>query len=307
MTAEAAPAALALGARAILSNPFYVNALLGALAVAVLCGLLSSFVVLKRMAFIGQGISHAAFGGVGVALLLEAAIGPGEHGPLRDVVIALFCVGSALGIGYLSRRGRLGEDSAIGICLVAAMALGFLLIEVRRKLSPGPVPSLHHLLFGNLLFVTPRQVWTAWALAAVALAGVTALFKELVFAAFDAESAEIFGLRTSLLRYGMLVLLGLAVFIAMRTMGVILASALLILPAATARPLSGRMGVLTAWRVAIGAGATVAGLLVAIWAGGFSPEPIIVLTLFVLFVASWVGGAMRSRRRRTTRQTRGDS
>jgi hypothetical protein len=114
---------------------FYQNALAGGVAIALLCSVLSVFVVLKRVAFAGQGISHAAFGGAGLALLLELFLPPLRMPILRDAVIAAFCVITALVIGRIARQRRLGEDSAIGICLVAAMALGV------SRLVRGPDPE----------------------------------------------------------------------------------------------------------------------------------------------------------------------
>jgi zinc transport system permease protein len=155
--------------------PFYQNALAAGLAVALLCSVLSVFVVLRRMAFIGQGISHAAFGGAGLALLL-GLLGPNFAGPLaRDLIIAAFCVATALLIGRIARQQRVGEDSAIGICLVAAMALGVILLNIRAALyerlaaaatldstSAGYTPSFHDLLFGNILSIPRQEVVLTW-------------------------------------------------------------------------------------------------------------------------------------------------
>ena len=189
--------------------PIYRNGLLAGMAIAVVCGVLSVFVVSKRMAFIGQGISHAAFGGAGLAYLV-GALAAGLGGSLaRDLIVAGFCVVTALVIGRLAWRGRVSEDSAIGIALVAAMALGVVFLDLRRRRVPaaGPVANLHDLLFGNLLYVTPTDVWVSWGLAAAVLGGVTLFYKELLFFAFDREGAEVFGVPASWLHYGLLVAL----------------------------------------------------------------------------------------------------
>ncbi|MFB3892080.1 MAG: metal ABC transporter permease [Phycisphaerae bacterium] len=282
-----------------LHNPLYQQSLAGGLGIAVLCGLLSVFVVLKRMSFIGQGISHAAFGGVGVAVLVEAmlsaywptlaaALGVNDSSSmLRDGIIALFCVAAAVLIGYLSRRGPVAEDTAIGICLVAAMALGVILLDIRSRYGTPPA-TFESILFGSIFFITPSDVWLAWILALLVCLAVVSLFKELVFFAFDEETAGAFGVRTGLLYYGLLVALGLSIVVALKSLGVILASALLILPGATARFWSNRIGVVTALSVIISAVGLAVGLALAVYLGTPPPGAVIVLTLTAFFVLSYV-------------------
>ena len=275
---------------------FYQSALWGGAAIAVFCGVLSVFVVLRRMAFIGEGIAHGAFGGVGVALLVELALGQAAGSVwLRDGIVAAFCVASALTIGFLTRRARLSEDSAIGICLVAAMALGVILLEVRQHLSSAPTPTLHQILFGNLVFIRPEEVWLAWGLAALVVLATAALFRPLVFFSFDEEAAQVFGVPTALMHYGLLVVLALAIVLAVRSMGVILAGALLILPGSTGRMWSDRIGRVLAVSVLTAVGGMVAGFLLAVCLGMLSPEPVIVLLMTAVFAVSYVVRTLRRR------------
>ncbi len=294
-----------------LEYPFYQNALLGGAAIALMCSVLSVFVVLKRMAFIGQGITHAAFGGVGAALLAGLFLEGLRPVLARDAIIAGFCVAAAVAIGYLSRRERLTEDTAIGIVLVSAMALGLILLDVRGhlleqlvsagKLQRGQMeytPSFHDILFGNILFIQRDEVYFACALAALVLAGVVAFYKELVFFAFDEEAARVFGVPTTALYYALLVLLGLAVVVAMRSLGVILASALLILPGASGRMLSSRVGRVMLLSAALGVAGLVGGLFLAIYFRFLSAGAVIVLTLCAIFAASYGCRCARRRFRR---------
>ena len=292
----------------LMENPFYQNALWGGIGVALACGMLSTFVVLKRMSFIGEGVAHAGFGGLGVALLLGLVLEGVRPALARDGVIAVFCVATAWAIGCLARRGRLSEDAAIGICLVAAMALGVLLLDVRAqalqwlveagRLTRGEIgyrPDWEPILFGNIFFIDRHEVWLVWGLAAVVAVALAATFKELVFFTFDEETAEVFGVRTRLLYYGLLTLLALAIVAAMRSLGVVLATGLLVLPGAAAKCWSRQIGRVTLISTLIAVVGVTAGLVLAVWLGKYSPGPIIVLTLVLAFAVSSVVGRRRGR------------
>lgn len=295
---------------------FYQNALAGGAAIALLCSVLSVFVVLKRVAFIGEGIAHGAFGGVGVALLAGLFLEELRPPLARDAIIALFCIASALAIGYISRRGKLAEDSAIGICLVAAMAIGLLLLDARVEIIKrlidagaatrsqiGFTPSSHDILFGDPLSIRPREVAVLWALTGVIVLSMAAVFKELVFFAFDEETAAVFGVRTNVLYYALLVALALAVVAAMRSLGIILVSALLIIPGASARLWSCRIGVVTIISAVIGLAGMIGGLFLAIWLDFLSPGAVIVLVLVALLVLSYAVTSFIRRRRNSKRLT----
>jgi zinc transport system permease protein len=240
------------------------------------------------MAFIGTGIAHSAFGGAGLAILLGMLIEGLGPALARDGIIAMFCVVSAVSIGFISRRGRLAEDTSIGISLVAAMALGVLLLDVRQHLSvnypgAGYVPPLEALLFGQILTISPQDALGAWILAAVIVGAVALTFKELTFFAFDEETATVFGVPTTVFYYGFLVLLGLAIVAAMRSLGVILASALLVLPGATARTLAHRIGAVTLYSAAVSVCGMIGGLLISLWLDYLTPGPVIALTYCAMF------------------------
>jgi zinc transport system permease protein len=269
-----------------LEYPFYHNALIAGVAVAVACAVLSVFIVYKRMAFIGQGVSHAAFGGVGAALLLQIYLPAFETPYLRDTVIAVFCVGTGLLIGRFSRGRRVTEDSAIGICLVASMALGMLLLDLRKGL--GYTPPFHSILFGSILQIPRAAVWVACAEAAIAVALVLAFFKELVFFTCDEEAAEVFGVRTGLIYYGLLVCIALTIVVAMRLLGVILCSALLILPGSIASLWSHHIRRVLLVAAVCAVACVTAGLFLSIAFQHLSTGPLIVLVLCGVFGVSWL-------------------
>jgi len=283
------------------SFAFYQHALFAGLATALACGLLSLFVVQRRMAFVGQGISHAAFGGMGVALLLELLLPAFRQPLIRDAVVAVFCIGTALAMGRIARARRMGHDSAIGIALVVAMAVGVLLLDVRaewlRQLSArgeAPLaelaytPSFHDLLFGNILSIARSAVWFAVVVAAGVSIWLGIVYRGLVFYAADEEAAESFGLPVGFLRNGLLVALGVTIVVAMRLLGVILVSALLILPGAIAGFWARRVPGSLAVSVAASMASIVIGLALSMQLQVLSTGPLIVLVLAALFFGSWV-------------------
>ena len=275
------------------------NALLAGVAVGTICSLLSVIVVLKRMAFIGEGIAHAGFGGMGTALFLGLTTG-GMGGTWKaDLVVLAFCLATALAIGVLSRRRHVEADSAIGILLVAAMAWGVLLTDLHRSLQhavwyiklfgpPRQPPNIESLLFGSLFNVGPYDVWLAIGAAAVVLLVFAALFKEIIFYAFQETVSQVFGVRVALIHYLMLTLLSVAIVLTVRLAGIVLVTALLVIPGATANLLSRRLSrvLLLSWLV--GMMGVVGGLILSMEAGNLSTGPCIVAVLCVVFALAYV-------------------
>lgn len=254
------------------------------LAIAVLCAALSVFVVIKRMAFIGQGVSHAAFGGVGLA----AFLGLGAASTFG--VTAGFCVASAIGVAYLSRSRETRADTIIGIFLVASMALGAMLLALRaRNPDAGAPPSWEGLLFGSIITVSRADAALACVVAAASLGVVWCTRRRLLFWAFDEQGAESAGVRTGAVRVLMLALLAVAIVTAMKLAGVILATALLVLPGAIALRLSRRLGVVFALSGAAAVLGVALGLVVS-FELDLPPGASIVGVLTLLFGAAWVAG-----------------
>ncbi|VAX38844.1 hypothetical protein MNBD_PLANCTO03-1235 [hydrothermal vent metagenome] len=256
------------------------------LLVALLCAVLSPLVVLRRMAFIGQGVSHAAFGGVGVAMAL--GLGAGSAGDWSVLaVVGLSCIAAALGIAWLSDRKGVNADTAIGIVLVTAMALGFLLIEhaagAMRARGQTPGFGIESVLFGSILGVR----WADAALAAAVVLGELGVLwwwrRHLVFWAFDEIGAASFGIRTAAARTLLLVLLALAIVVTMRLAGVVLVTALLVLPGATALRCSTRWWSVVGLSAAFGVLGVAFGLVLS-FELDWQPGPAIVLAQVGMFV-----------------------
>ena len=200
---------------------FAERALAAAVIVGLLCGLLGFFVILRRLAFIGVGISHAAVGGVALGLIL---------GVDPRLAAAVFSVAVALGMFWVARDRRLAEDAVIGVFLSGAMALGLLLMGLRH----GYQKDLFSYLFGSLLAVTPADLAGLGLLAAALALIIAASFREMLFVAFDEEVARAYGRPVDALDAVLIVVLALTVVAAVRVVGVLLVEALLVVPAATA-------------------------------------------------------------------------
>ncbi|MBY0307351.1 MAG: metal ABC transporter permease, partial [Phycisphaerales bacterium] len=205
--------------------------LIGA-ALCVMCGVLSVPAVLKRLSFAGQGISHSAFGGVGVAAVIGAlvsgggVVGVGQGGLLEFAVVLVFCVGAALLMSAVGDRRATHEDTGIGMLLVAAMALGGLLVEVARQiaLARGLAPSARtweSVLFGSVMVAGDDDVLLAWCVAAVVVGTAWWFRRPLLFWTLDGQSAPVFGVRAGLMRPLLMTLLAVAVVTSMRLAGVV--------------------------------------------------------------------------------------
>ncbi|MCW5769861.1 MAG: metal ABC transporter permease [Phycisphaeraceae bacterium] len=230
------------------------------LIVATVCSLLSVVVVLKRMAFVGQGVSHAGFGGVGIA----AALGITTSAPVTLSIVLAFCIASAFLIAALSRRRDTEPDTAIGIVLVGAMALGSVLLHLAHQWHPAErVPGWEGVLFGSILFSGWAEAMWSAGVAAIILALATWFRRPVLAWAFDESGAEAMGVRVEAIRSLVLVLITLAIVLAMKVVGVVLATALLVLPAATALTLTDRWKPVLMLSVLCGMGGATAGLLLS--------------------------------------------
>lgn len=259
---------------------FLQRALAAGILAACLCGVLGFFVVLRRLAFIGVGISHAALGGVALGVLLGVE-------PLAAA--AAFAAFAAWSIGRIGRIGRLHEDTAIGVVFSAAMALGVLLLSVSLEFQS----DLLSYLFGNILAVTQTDLWLLGAMGLLVLVAVALLFKELLFVAFDEEVAEASGLPVRLLHHFLLTALALTVVVAMRVIGLILVEALLVIPAAAAFQLARRYPAMLVLSVALAIVGTVGGL-VGSYQWNVPAGASIVLVLAALFALALVAGRLRT-------------
>jgi manganese/iron transport system permease protein/iron/zinc/copper transport system permease protein len=206
---------------------FFRNGLLVATLAGALCGMIGTFVVLRNMSYIGHGLSHAVFGGAAASALVGVSfyVGAGVWGLV-----------TALAIARVSRRGRLGADSIIGVVTTASFAFGVVLLNLFGTTRR----SIDAVLFGSILGITTLDVLGVVAVAVASAAVVFFGYRTLVFSTFDPEVAEASGIRTGRADALLMAVIAVAVLTTMGVLGVVLVSAALVIPAATARLVTDR-------------------------------------------------------------------
>ncbi|MCO6431770.1 MAG: metal ABC transporter permease [Deltaproteobacteria bacterium] len=260
---------------------FMQRAFLAGALVGTACSLIGVFVVLRGLAFIGAGISHSALAGVAIGLLAGVP-------PLLASLI--FCSLIAVLLGAVSRVGKVREDTAIGIFFAATMALGIFLLSFAESRSV----DLLSYLFGSILTISYEELLYSLVLTAV-VAGVVYLFyKELIAVIFDEELAQLSGVPARFISYMLLVLVSIAVIASIKLVGIVLVSALIVTPAATALQLSRSFNRVVALSVLLGVLQTELGLILAYYFD-CPPGATIVLLSTTVFLASTAGKAALSR------------
>lgn len=237
----------------VVSEPFQYEfmqrALLTSMVVGGLCGLLSSFVILKRWSLLGDAISHAVLPGVAIAYLLGLPffVGAFATGALTSV-----------GIGLIERNSRIKSDAAMGLMFTAAFALGIVIVS-----QIATSTHLMHILFGNVLGVRHPALMLTLCAGLLALIVVLLFYKELLVYVFDPVQARSLGLNTGVIHYGLILLLTLTIVASLETVGIILVVAMLITPGATAYLLVNRLPLMMVLASLIGTVSAVIGLYLA--------------------------------------------
>jgi zinc transport system permease protein len=262
-----------------LSYGFIQRALITGALLGVTCAILAVFVVLRRMAFIGVGISHAALGGVAIGLL--AGVPP-------VMAAGAFSVAVAWVIAWITRKGEVSEDTAIGIFFPTAMALGVALISLSQTYRQ----DLLAYLFGNILSVGPGDLWVLLVLSGISLGVLGLFFKEFLFLGIDEEAARAAGLPTHFLNYLLLTILAVTIVAAMKLVGIILVSAFLVIPAATGQALARSIKGMVAISVGSALLSVAAGLWLS-WIWSLPSGASIVLFGAALFFVAYVLGTLR--------------
>ena len=232
---------------------FMQKALVGGLAVAAVCAVIGVFIVQRGLAFLGDGLAHAAFGGIAIGLYLGASVE-------NAVWIAIpFTAAIAIGIGYVLRRTQLRGDVATGVFFSFSFALGVLFLGLRTA-QDRPV-QLENLLFGNMLLVTDEVLRVVVIVSIAGLLLTIALWSRLAYAIFDPELAAISGVPVAILEYLLLATTAVVVVVSVKTVGVVLVSSFVVIPAATSRLVGSTLARTTALAVLISTVGSVVGLI----------------------------------------------
>lgn len=201
----------------LLKYDFFLNALISTLLIGISCGLVGTYIVAKRMVFISGGITHASFGGLGIAYYLGMP-------PMAGATV--FALAAALGILFWSDSKKLRKDSLIGIFWSAGMAIGVLFIY----LTPGYAPNLMSYLFGNILTVTGGQVLLSGILCLLVLLFFAGFYRPLFYIAFDKEYSRTHHIHTNTIETAITIIIALSIVLCMKLAGIILVISYLTIP-----------------------------------------------------------------------------
>ena len=261
---------------------FFRRALLASLLVGALCGLIGVYIVLRRMSYIGHGLSHAVFGGAVISYLLQLNfyLGAGLWGVL-----------SALLINEVTQRRKLGADAAIGIVTTASFAIGVAGISWHRRFTR----NFEAALFGNVLGITSADLWMIGGVTAASAIGIFLLYKPLLFSTFDEEVADVYGVPTRWVNTLFALILAAVIIVSMQIMGVTLIAAALVIPASSARLLTHRFGSLLWLASGLGAAMGVVGMYTS-YLLNLASGATIVLVGTAMFVMAWSVSAGRMKR-----------
>lgn len=268
----------------LLAQPFHYafmqRAFVAALVVGLLCSTMGTYVILRKLSFIGDGIAHASFAGIVIAYLRGANfyIGAG--------IVAVL---TALGIGFVHRRGRISLDTTIGVLFTGMFALGVYLMSQQRSYAV----DLQSFLFGDILAVQPQDLWLILALSIAVAAAVIVLYRGLLYTTFDPVVAQASGIHAALYEYALLVMLALTIVIALQAVGIVLVAALLVTPAAAAYQLTSRFAPMMALAAVFGAASALGGLYLSYYVRASSGATIVLFATVLFFAAL---GASRLRR-----------
>ena len=255
-----------------LGYDFFVRALIASALVGVACAIVGSFVVLKGMSFIGDAVSHAAFPGIVIAYLIGAPIILGG---------AIAAIGTALGIGAITRRSGLRSDAIIGVLFAGMFALGVAIFSS----IPNYVGDLFHFLFGDVLGISAGDLLALTLLVFGLLLVLRLLWKELLFSTFDPLGAGAAGLPVRRLDDLLLILIAVTIVISLQAVGIVLVVAMITTPAANAQLLVKRFTAMIQVAALIGVSAAIVGLYVSYSLDIASGAAIVLLETLIFLLA----------------------
>jgi ABC-type Mn2+/Zn2+ transport system permease subunit len=263
---------------------FMQRAFVAALVVGALCSAMGTYVVLRKLSFIGDGLAHASFAGIVIAYLRGANFYAGA---------AVATIVTALAIGFVHRRGKVSLDTSIGVLFTAAFALGIFLMSRSTRATV----DLQNYLFGNILGVSPYDVTMVVVLGLAVALVVGALWRPLLYTSFDPVVAQAAGIRAGFIDYALLVILAVTIIVSVQLVGIVLVAALLVTPAAAAAQLTKRFVPMMALSCAFGIISSIGGLYASYELHASSGATIVLLATLLFFGALASGRLLRPARR----------
>lgn len=261
---------------------FMQRAFAAAIVVGALCSAMGTYVVLRRLAFIGDGLAHSSFAGIAIAYLRGANYWLGAG--IATIVTALL-------IGFVHRRGRISFDTAIGVLFTATFALGIFLLSRSARATV----DLQSFLFGNILGVGPADLVMVVVLGALVALVVAFLWRPLLFSSFDPVVSRAAGINTPLIENALLVMIALTIIVSLQLVGIVLVAALLVTPAAAAAQLTRRFVPMMLLSCGFGVLSAAGGLYASYWLRAASGATIVLAATLLFFVALALSAARRRR------------
>lgn len=259
----------------ILQYSFFQHALLGSLLASILCGIVGTYIVTRRLVFISGGLTHASFGGIGLGVYFGWP-------PLLSA--ALFAVLSAFGVQWLRGRSDMREDSAIAVFWTLGMSVGIIF----SFLSPAFVPDLSSYLFGNILTVTRTDLYGLGALTLLVILGFTFFLRPVMYVAFDREFARSQGMPVQLIDYLLMGVIALTIVACLRMVGIVLVISLLTIPQSTANLFSLNYKHIIWFSIGIGYLSCLGGLFLSYYWNVPSGACIIFVSVFIYAVCKLI-------------------
>jgi len=251
---------------------FMQRALVAAVVVGLLCSMMGTYVVLRKLAFIGDGLAHASFAGIVIAYLRNIDY---------QVGATVVAVATALGIGFVHRKGKISLDTSIGVLFTAAFALGIFLMSRQNRYTL----DLTSFLFGDILSVSNQDLIFIVATGALVVLAAAFAYRDMLFSSFDPVVAEAAGIPVPWLDYGLLVALALTIVVSLQSVGIVLVAALLVTPAAAAYQLAKRFTPMLLLSALFGLMSTVGGLYASYFLGSSSGATIVLVATCLFFLA----------------------
>lgn len=261
---------------------FFRNGLIAATLVGALCGFIGVYVVLRKMSYIGHGLAHAIFGGAVLSTFININFFFGA---------GLWAIVAATLIHLIAHRRLVGSDAAIGVVTTSSFAVGVVIVSTYRRFTR----NIEAALFGNILGVTPGDLWIIASISLAVLVGILIIRKQLLFSTFDPEVARAYGISTGWIDFSFVTLLAITILASTQILGVTLVAAAIVIPPVIARYLTKRFQTLLILSPIIGALCGAAGMYLSFYFD-ISSAATIVLTSAALFLIVEAGLLLRNAR-----------